>query len=373
MSRRIHHHFIWVYQVKKEQKQNMNRCSVHRQVSIEKQVVIQPVIHRVNHHRSFAMFYMWLLCMVSIVFIQLYSTLERFAFYFNNLDTRDVMRICLKYGIDPNAPGRHPHNHPISFHSHLQAQSSNSTYLSVDLPSASSCRNGTLDYNAYYTTERLFTLPPLFLAAQRNNHYACMLLLKFGANVNAYDEQHCSPLHLAARLQHNVCEILISHHASITTANKYGDTPLSLWPIVKQVQTAFVEQEFRKLCRKHSSSSRHYRFLSRDNETSPTTMSLINAYHNNSTSSGTNGLKNLRRVFRHSRSDSTDSKSFKKSLSSQSSMGKSRRFMGIATQGSVPPNSVVRSDSRQFSDERDDTDLAHLGRSGNVKKKVNSS
>ncbi|CAF4904170.1 unnamed protein product, partial [Rotaria magnacalcarata] len=71
--------------------------------------------------------------------------------------------------------------------------SHSSARLSPDLPRASPCRNGTLDYNTYYTNERLFTLPPLFLAAQRNNHYACTLLLKYGANVNARDEQYCSP------------------------------------------------------------------------------------------------------------------------------------------------------------------------------------
>lgn len=273
------------------------------------------------------------------------------------------MRICLKYGIDPNAPGRHPHRH-----TNLQAQSSNSTYLSAELPSASSCRNGTLNYNSYYTTERLFTLPPLFLAAQRNNHYACSLLLKFGAHINIHDEQFSTPLHLASRLQHNVCEILISHHASITTANKYGDTPLSLWSTVKQIQTNFVEKEFRKLCRKSSSNSRHYRFLSRDNDQSPPPTSS-----NNMNSTATNGLKNLRRVFRHSRSDSTDSKSFKKSLSSQSSTGRSRRFIGLTTQNSNPSNSIGRSESRQFSDERDDFDGIYFNRTTNSKKKVNRS
>ena len=288
-----------------------------------------------------------------------------------SLDARDVMRICLKYGLDPNAPGKHPNPLNISVHSSLPASQVTRpplTRLSPDLPSASSCRNGTLDYNAYYTTERLFTLPPLFFAAQRNNHYACTLLLRYGANINVTDEQQCSPLHLAARLQHNVCEILISHHAAITAGNRSGDTPLSLWPIVKQLQTTFVEREFRKLCRKHSSSSKRSRFLSRDPDASPLAgTSLLN---NPVNSTQATGLKNLRRVFRQSRSDSNDSKSFKKSLSSQSSIGKSRRLIGMNTQSSGQGASILRSDSRQFSDERDEMDLPNLSRSSYVKRKV---
>jgi hypothetical protein len=282
------------------------------------------------------------------------------------------MRICLKYGLDPNAPGIHP-NIPIN----SQISSPNTfnqinTRSSPDLPHASSCRNGTLDYTGYYTTERLFTLPPLFLAAQRNNHYACTLLLKYGANVNVRDELFCSPLHLAARLQHNVCDILVSHHASITISNKYGDTPLSLWPIVKHLQTSFVEREFRKLCRKYSSSSRRYRFLSRDNEQYQTTTSLIN-FNNNSLNNNfvpSNGLKNLKRVFRYSGSDSYDSKSFIKSFSSQSSMGKSKRAVTTNAQNTMPSASVARSESRQLSEEHDDIENSHTGRSSYIKRKV---
>lgn len=274
------------------------------------------------------------------------------------------MRICLKHGLDPNAPGKHPNSSNGSF-----PHPSSSAHLSPNLPSASSCRNGTLDYTSYYTTERLFTLPPLFFAAQRNNHYACSLLLRYGANVNVTDEQQSSPLHLAARLQHNVCEILISHHASITAANKSGDTPLSLWPLVKQLQTNFVEREFRKLCRKHSSTSKRHRFLSRDTDSSQVGSTSLMSNTGNSTP-GT-GLKNLRRVFRQSRSDSNDSKSFKKSLSSQSSTSKSRRLIGMTTQSSVPGASVMRSDSRQFSDEREEFDPFNAGRSSSyVKRKV---
>lgn len=273
------------------------------------------------------------------------------------------MRICLKYGLDPNAPGVNPN---ASSHPTLTARSSS------DLPSASPCRNGTLDYTGYYTTDRLFTLPPLFLAAQRNNHYACTLLLKYGANVNVKDELLCSPLHLAARLQHNVCDILVSHHASITIPNKYGDTPLSLWAIVKHLQTSFVEREFRKLCRKYSSNSKRSRFLSRDAEQYQTTMSLL-SFNNNSFNNNFvpgNGLKNLKRVFRYSGSDSCDSKSFKKSFSSQSSMTKSKRNVTSNAQGSIQGTSFGRSESRQFSDEHDDLENFHAGRSANSKRKV---
>jgi ankyrin repeat protein len=285
------------------------------------------------------------------------------------------MRICLKYGIDPNAPGIHPNT--INISSNSQTPSSNtyshsSTRLSPDLPRASPCRNGTLDYNTYYTNERLFTLPPLFLAAQRNNHYACTLLLKYGANVNVRDEQYCSPLHLASRLQHDVCNILISHHACITISNKYGDTPLSLWPNVKQLQMAFVEREFSKLCRKHSSISKRYRFLSRDNnnEQYQTSSSMINTNNYNNGLVPAHGLKNLRRVFRYSGSDSYDSKSFKKSLSSQGSIGKSKRLTGSNIQANGQGTSQGRSESRQVSEERDEIDPPHFRRSFRIKRKV---
>jgi hypothetical protein len=286
------------------------------------------------------------------------------------------MRICLKYGLDPNASGTHPNINNIPLNSQISPSNTYNqinTRLSPDLPRASPCRDGTLDYTGYYTTERLFTLPPLFLAAQRNNHYACTLLLKYGANINVRDDLYCSPLHLAARLQHNVCDILVSHHASITIPNKYDDTPLSLWPMVKHLQTSFVEREFRKLCRKYSSNSKRYKFLSRDNEQYQTTASLINFNNNNSINNNFvpgNGLKNLKRVFRYSGSDSYDSKSFKKSFSSQSSMGKSKRIVSTNAQNSLQGTSVVRSESRQLSEERDDVDISHTGRASNMKRKV---
>jgi hypothetical protein len=286
------------------------------------------------------------------------------------------MRICLKYGLDPNASGTHPNINNIPLNSQISPSNTYNqinTRLSPDLPRASPCRDGTLDYTGYYTTERLFTLPPLFLAAQRNNHYACTLLLKYGANINVRDDLYCSPLHLAARLQHNVCDILVSHHASITIPNKYDDTPLSLWPMVKHLQTSFVEREFRKLCRKYSSNSKRYKFLSRDNEQYQTTASLINFNNNSSINNNFvpgNGLKNLKRVFRYSGSDSYDSKSFKKSFSSQSSMGKSKRIVSTNAQNSLQGTSVVRSESRQLSEERDDVDISHTGRASNMKRKV---
>lgn len=309
-----------------------------------------------------------------------------YLFFPRNIDARDVMRICLKYGIDPNAPGIHPNTINISSNSQTPTSNSyshSSTRLSPDLPRASPCRNGTLDYNTYYTNERLFTLPPLFLAAQRNNHYACTLLLKYGANVNARDEQYCSPLHLAARLQHDVCDILISHHACITISNKYGDTPLSLWSAVRQLQTAFVEREFSKLCRKHSTVSKRYRFLARDNynDQYQTTASMNNYSGTNNSNNvlvPAHGLRNLKRVFRYSGSDSYDSKSFKKSLSSQSSIGKSKRLTGSILHGNGHGHghghgqgaSVGRSVSRQVSEEPEEADTSHFGRSLNIKRKV---
>ena len=358
---------------------NMNQCLQQRQVSIKIRFIPQ-VIHRIVHRQSSEMFFMLLLFTVEK---QTHRTLNFLLteFDFSFTDARDVMRICLKYGIDPNASGTHPH--PQNYFSPSSTFNQINSRLSPDLPHASSCRNGTLDYTNYYTTDRLFTLPPLFLAAQRNNHYACTLLLKFGANVNVRDELLCSPLHLAARLQHNVCDILICHHAAITIMNKFGDTPLSLWPAVKHLQTSFVEKEFRKLCRKHSSSSKRYRFLSRDCEQYPAaTTSLLNFNslnsfnnnHNSSLSNATNtnnnfipgnGLKNLKRVFRYSGTDSNDSKSFKKSFSSQSSMSKSKR---LTTHN--PASSIGRSESRQLSEERDENELSHAGRLLNLKRKV---
>jgi ankyrin repeat protein len=291
------------------------------------------------------------------------------------------MRICLKYGIDPNAPGIHPNTVNITPNSQTPTSNSyshSSARLSPDLPRASPCRNGTLDYNGYYTNERLFTLPPLFLAAQRNNHYACTLLLKYGANINVRDEQYCSPLHLAARLQHDVCNILISHHACITISNKYGDTPLSLWSNVKQLQSAFVEREFSKLCRKHSSISKRYRFLTRDNnnEQYQTTSSMLNCNNTNNSNNGlvpAHGLRNLKRVFRYSGSDSYDSKSFKKSLSSQSSIGKSKRLASCNLQTHGQGTSMARSESRQVSEEPDEVDVPHFRRSFRIKRKVSYS
>lgn len=278
------------------------------------------------------------------------------------------MRICLKYGLDPNASGIHPNSSNTLQYNYTQTN----IRLKSDLPRASACRNGNLDYTNYYTIERLFTLPPLFLAAQRNNHHACLLLLRYGANVNVRDELYSTPLHLAARLQHNVCEILISHHASITNSNKYGDTPLSLWPTVKQLQTTFVDHEFRKLCRKYSSNSKRSRFLTRDNDQYQTGISLNNT-NNNSFNNGlvpANGLKNLKRVFRYSGSDSYDSKSFKKSFSSQGSIGKSKRIFGSNTQHSIQGTSANRSESRQVSEEHDDIENSNIGKQSNVKRKV---
>ena len=56
-----------------------------------------------------------------------------------------------------------------------------------------------------------------------------LLLLEFGANVNAEDSEKWTPLHAAATCGHlHLVKILVSHHANLLSVNADGNMPYDI-------------------------------------------------------------------------------------------------------------------------------------------------
>jgi ankyrin repeat protein len=72
----------------------------------------------------------------------------------------------------------------------------------------------------------------LHLALSKGNGDTVKLLVQHGADVNAQDERHSTPLHLAASshlaLQGNVVHLLLSHGANAGAKDDRGRTPFQI-------------------------------------------------------------------------------------------------------------------------------------------------
>ena len=73
---------------------------------------------------------------------------------------------------------------------------------------------------------------PLHLASSKGSGETVKLLIEHGADVNALDGKHSTPLHLAASsqlaLKGNVVRLLLSHGANVGAKDERDRTPLQI-------------------------------------------------------------------------------------------------------------------------------------------------
>lgn len=88
-----------------------------------------------------------------------------------------------------------------------------------------------VSYEDEYNRERLFTLPPIFLAVALNNSAIVRELIHFGANVNVADSHGVTPLHLCLCQEHitRAClQLLVQSGAKMRAKNKQSIAPYEL-------------------------------------------------------------------------------------------------------------------------------------------------
>lgn len=98
---------------------------------------------------------------------------------------------------------------------------------------------------AFYTSDHLFTLPPLFLAVSLRNEMAVSLLLRYGASPTAIDSRGCSPLHLSSSelFQSPTCSTaLLEYGAKVHLMNHDGVAPSHLSPDLAVRQTRILRE-----------------------------------------------------------------------------------------------------------------------------------
>ena len=190
-------------------------------------------------------------------------------------NSHDVLRICLKYGLNPNEPGTsyksvkfNPANryscgkktilYPVKCdyckkRNKIQNQKTSSQgskkYFNIkyqesvenqkheqekeveELPSLSPYPILPDDVN-YSCQKYLVRLPPIFLSISKCNHSAAELLLTYDACSNLQDEFGNTPLHFAIAKQAGPCReciyILLKNHATSLVYNNKFQTPLDL-------------------------------------------------------------------------------------------------------------------------------------------------
>ena len=204
-------------------------------------------------------------------------------------NSHDVLRICLKYGINPNEPGTSYKN--VKFNSenryscnkksisypvkcdyckkrnktqNQKASSSNKKHFSIkyqesvdkqkvecaqkeeELPSLSPypISSDEVDYTSY---TYLVRLPPIFLSISKCNHSATELLLTYDACSNLQDEFGNTPLHLAIAKQAAPCQecmyILLKNHATSLVFNNRFQSPMDLIEMLNKKDPDRIEEQ----------------------------------------------------------------------------------------------------------------------------------
>lgn len=168
--------------------------------------------------------------------------------FFNILHTAiennslDVLRICLKYGINPNEHGTTENINKSRFKIKCNyckqnplAQPINPDYSINE----NDCNNKipNLDRINYSSSSYLISLPPLFLSISKCNHSATELLLTYNACPNIQDEFGNTPLHLAVAKREPCREcvyLLLKNHATSLVYNNRLQSPLSVLKLVTE-------------------------------------------------------------------------------------------------------------------------------------------
>lgn len=116
------------------------------------------------------------------------------------------------------------------------------------------------DFSEHYTSDELYYLPPLFFAVAEGKLDIVLYLLKFGASPNVADRHGCTPLHIAANpaFYSEECALaLLKYGAKIYVRNNAGVTPFQLSPVLQSQQKALIS---RVLSRKPVSFSCNAKF-----------------------------------------------------------------------------------------------------------------
>lgn len=128
--------------------------------------------------------------------------------------------------------------------------------ISKDRKTVHVCSDGThITYDEEYNREKLFTLPPIFLAVALNNSVILRELISYGADVNLMDGHGVTPLHLCLCQQHisRAClRLLIHSGAKLRTKNNQNVAPIDLvdYPFsheVIQMQKTIIDESFEQL------------------------------------------------------------------------------------------------------------------------------
>lgn len=140
----------------------------------------------------------------------------------------DVLRICLKYGLDSNECG-------VS-----------ENFETLFKFKCIFCLNKTIEMTNqiikpdpinYFDYDHVIKLPPLFLSISKCNHQATELLLSYGACPNIQDCHDNSPLHLATAKPTPCYEciyLLLKYHANCHLLNLNRMTPIQILSQVVQ-------------------------------------------------------------------------------------------------------------------------------------------
>jgi hypothetical protein len=180
----------------------------------------------------------------------------------------DVLRICLKYGLNANEPGTNKKTIKLKNNNNNNSQQPASNTITKtnfkckycfkkneffnqlthtkliealktdenDFDVEKELLNLNIDKEIYKNQQYLICLPPLFLTISRCQHSATELLLEYGACPNIQDLYGNTPLHIACA-KNKSCELcinlLIKYHASSLVQNNIQQTPESILDSLK--------------------------------------------------------------------------------------------------------------------------------------------
>jgi hypothetical protein len=142
----------------------------------------------------------------------------------------DVIKTCIKSGIDPNKPTNNILLPINCKYCNLIRRNDNKKLVSKS-NSLISDINEDLSTINYSSNSYLLELPPIYLSISKCNHEYTEYLLKHQACPNVQDKYGNTPLHLAVAKQHPCYKciyLLIKYHAKSNLFNSRNQTPRSI-------------------------------------------------------------------------------------------------------------------------------------------------